>query len=321
METRSAGPTTVPREDFGKWETFYRSSLSPDAAWLAVPINRVNDEDELRVRRVADPDSVIVVAYGSGATFSADGRWLAYSIGVGEDERERLQEQKKPVRSDLGLVDLRSGESVEVEEVSSFAFSADGRFLAMRRYAPEGDRDAEGVDLVVRELATGVDVNFGNVSDFGWRDDGALLAMVVDAEGMAGNGVRLYAPGTGTIRQLVSAPARFSGLTWREDAADLALFRTVEEAVDGEEAAAADAWADTAHVVLAFTGVDAPATTRSVALRPWEDDRIPEDGTTAACGRAGSSLVVWGNLRSSIPQLLTWTAASSRVGCFITNTA
>ncbi len=280
---------TLTHEDYGRWERLGFTELSPNGEWLAIPISRVNEEDELRVRPVANPDSAIVVPYGSSAEFSRDGRWLAYSIGMSEEARDKLQKEKKPARSKLGLVDLRTGTPTEIGDVASFSFSPDGRFLAMRRYAPDGDRKATGADLIVRDLETGKDLAFGNVAESAWQDmeDAApRLALVIDAEGMGGNGVQLYEPRSGRIRTLDSRSARYSGLAWREDTPDLAVYRTVPRDEEGEEA-----WSDTARVVLAFRGLDSgdgnpalfdpraaagvPADSRVV---PWEDLQWSEDG-------------------------------------------
>ncbi|MDX1577323.1 MAG: S9 family peptidase, partial [Gemmatimonadota bacterium] len=243
-------------DDWGQWERLGRGVMSPDGSWLAVSIARVNEENELRIRPVADPDSVVVVPYGGGPEFSSDGRWLAYSIGMSDEEREELQERNEPARADLGLLDLGTGEVEEVEDVSSYAFSADGAYLAMRRFAPDGEREATGVDLIVRDLARGTDLNFGNVAEYAWQDGDdapARLALLIDARDMAGNGVQLYEASEGRIRTLDAASARYSELRWREDAADLALLRTVPDDAEGEEA-----WADTARVMLAFTDVSRP---------------------------------------------------------------
>ena len=281
--------------DYGRWERLGQTTLSDDGRWLAAEIGRVNEENELRVRPVSNPDSVIAVPFGSGARFSADGRWVAYSIGLSEDSRKALEKQKKPAHDALGLVDLRSGVSIEIADVASFAFSSDGAHLAMRRYPPPGERDAQGVDLVVRDLASATDINFGNVASYAWNDDVTatpLLAMIVDAEGRAGNGVQLFQPSTGRLRTLDAAPSRYAGLAWREKAADLAVFRTLPDDAAGEEA-----WADTANVVLAFTGLDgSPGVARVLdptatpgfpsghRIVPWEELRWSEDGAAIFLG-------------------------------------
>ena len=59
----------VTAADYGKFENLGRGKLSPDGRWLAVPIRRVNEENELRIHRT-DVDSVVVVPYGSIPLFS-----------------------------------------------------------------------------------------------------------------------------------------------------------------------------------------------------------------------------------------------------------
>ena len=242
-------PTVTP-EDYGQWEQLGRAELSRDGSWLAVSISQVNDEDELRIHRT-DMDSVVTVAYGAGQAFSEDGRWLVYAIGTSEDEREAAREAEQPVRDDVGIMDLRSGSVSVREEVSSFSLSADGRFVALRRY-PGEDQEHDGSDLIVEELATGTRMVFGNVSDASWADQGHLLAMTLDAADRVGNGVTVYDPESGLVRPLDQQEAVYRELQWREDAADLAVLRTAED----------PAWADTAHVVLAWRGLDRASHTR-----------------------------------------------------------
>ena len=254
-------PTLTP-DDYGQWERLGPAALSPDGAWMAVSISRVNDENELRVH-ATDSDSVVVVPFGSRPSFSADGRWLAYAIGVSPDERKRLEASKTPVRNALGLLDLRSGEQEEIDEVESFSLSDDGRYLAMRRYKPDG-KESSGVDVVVRELATGSTLSFGNVSALQWQDEGHLLAMTTDADDRIGNGVKLYDPESGRLRSLDTDDATYRALSWREEAADLAVLKSYTD--EGHE--------DTAHVALAWRDLDEddPA---SFVLDPRDDTTLP----------------------------------------------
>jgi dipeptidyl aminopeptidase/acylaminoacyl peptidase len=261
-----AAPAPPTPADYGQWESLGFGILSPDGAWMALPVSRVNDEDELRIRRVGS-DSVVVIGYGGRPTFSADGRRVAYSVGMSEDERNRLQERDERPEDSLGLLDLASGDTVLVAGVSSFVFSDDGRYLAMRRY-PVGDADGDdehGADLVVRDLDSGADVNFGNVGEYAWQEDGHLLAMTVDAADNAGNGVRVWNAESGALRVLDSSPSEYTGLGWRDDADDLAVLRAHEDE-DREEAT---------HAVLAWR--DLAGRTRSFTFDPTERDGFPAD--------------------------------------------
>ncbi len=236
----------VRAEDYGRWEDLGDATLSPRGEWIAYRITRNDDEHELRIRR-AGTDSLITVPYGRSPSFSSDGRWLAYSIGVSEERREELREAEEPVRTKLGLLDLRKGDTVVVPEVSSHEFSDGGGFLAMRRYpAEERPGDQRGADLLLRDLDEGLDTSFGNVASFEWQDEGDLLAMVVDAAEPTGNGVRVYAPRTGRLRTLESRAADYTGLSWRPSEDDLATLRRRGD----------DAWKDSTHVILAWRGLE-----------------------------------------------------------------
>ena len=114
------------------------------------------------------------------------------------------------------------------EAFRSFEFSADGRFLALSRYKPE-DKESEGVDLVVHDLAEGRDMSFGNVASFAWQDEGALLAFTIDADEQVGNGVTVFDPVDGRIRSLDADAAEYRALRWRDDASDLVVLKTLED--------------------------------------------------------------------------------------------
>ena len=276
---------TLTVDDYDQWERLGPAVLSPDGRWMAVTISRVNDENELRVH-ATDSDSVVVVAFGTRPAFSKDGRWLAYAIGVSPDERGRLEDRNEPVHNGAGLLDLESGEQEQIDDVESFSLSGDGRYLALRRYKPDGKKSS-GVDVVVRELATGSSLSFGNVSALQWQDEGHLLAMTIDADDQIGNGVKLYDPESGRLQSLDTDAATYRGLSWREDAADLAVLKTYTD--EGHE--------DTAHVALAWRqlNTDAPG---AFALDPREGPALPaetrvvehrtpswsDDGTTVFLG-------------------------------------
>jgi dienelactone hydrolase len=247
-QTVPAPPTPA---DFAQWERLAsageRGGLSPDGRWLAYGINRTNGDNELRVTSVAD-GTTKTIAFGAQPAYSADSRWAAVSVGYSEAQQDKMRKDKKPIRRKLALLELGRGEMSTIDSVESFAFSADGKHLLMRHYAPErpparGEPDpaaaldpeeAPGVTAIVRDLATGRNTTFGNVADAAWQTRGRLLAIAIAAEDRAGNGVQVFDPGAGTLRVLDSASARYLGLTWRKDADDLVVLKSrVDETREG----------------------------------------------------------------------------------------
>src|SRR5262249_5888462 len=148
---------SVPPADYGQWETLGASSLSPDGKWLAYGINRSNRNNELRITNVAD-GAAQIAAFGAQPAFSSDSRYVANRLGYSEAQEEKLTKEKKPIQRKLGLLDLSTGGQTVVDGIESFAFSANGAYLAMRRYAPKKDAptdaaaeadDVPGATLIV----------------------------------------------------------------------------------------------------------------------------------------------------------------------------
>ena len=233
--------------DYGRWEQPGALRTSPDGAWVAYEVTRNDEKSELRIRRLTE-DSTRAVPWGEDAAFAASGDWLAYAIGLPEDERERLEEEDEPVRLDAGVLDLRSGTTRTFEAVRAFSFDAEGRYLALHGYAPE-EPEGKGADLRVIDLASGSSTTLGNVDALAWSAAGSWLALAI-ATGMDdGNGVQVYEAGSGRIRSLDTSGSAYAGLAWREDALDLAVLRSLD--VASEEG--------TAHELLAWRGLDAAA--------------------------------------------------------------
>jgi dipeptidyl aminopeptidase/acylaminoacyl peptidase len=281
---------TKPRltpADYGQWETLGVTSLSPDGKWLAYGVNRSNRNNELRIASVAGGEPK-VAAFGAQPVFSSDSRWVAYSTGYSEAQEEKLRKEKKPIQRKLGLLNLASGEQTVVDGIESFAFSPNGAYLAMRRYAPErkdappaetaSETDAApGATLIVRQLASGRDTTFGNVAEYAWQDlprSGRLLALTISAEDKTGNGVQLFDPETNVLRALDSSSTTYSGLTWRKESADLAVLRAkTDERREGAT-----------HVALAWKRLGDAAEVKQV-YDPTADAKFPAGMRTVAFRR------------------------------------
>ena len=243
-QLRAQDRPTIPPADFGRWEDLGPATLAPFGDWIAYRIERVNEENELRIRDI-DGDSTRVVPWGSAPAFSADGHWLAWAVGVSPEERERLEEADEPVRDGAGVLDLDSGEVRSFDAVRVRAFDATGRYLALQGY-PSEEPAGKGADLRVLDLRSGAEATFGNVAEFAWSDSLSLLALAIATGEDAVNGVQVYDAVGGRIQSLDASGSTYRQLAWREGAADLAVLRS-------EEAASDDG---AAHEVLAWRGLD-----------------------------------------------------------------
>ncbi len=271
-------PLVTP-DDYGRWERLGGAEFSPAGDWIAYEVTRVDETSELRVRTIEE-DSVRVFAWGSEPRFSPDGRWLAWTIGLPPEERERLAESDESVREKASVMDLETGEIREFDAVSEGRFDASGRYLALRAYSPE-EPAGKGADLRVVTLATGAETSFGNVSEMAWSPGGSLLALAVATGADVGNGVQVYDAAAGILRSADASGSAYRSLRWRDDSADLAALRSREAASADGAAYDVLAWRDlegpeqgVETLVLGADAAGIPDTLETVRHRApaWSDD-------------------------------------------------
>ena len=302
-------PTLTPA-DYGKWETLGAGTLSPDGKWLAYEIRRTGGNHELRVAATAGGGETRVLAFCSAAAFSADSRWLACSATVSETEQDRARKAGRPAEDKLNVLDLAGGEITKVDDVQSLAFSGVGPYLAFRKYPPAGagrvgagtapaagggrggrgggapdaaadaERDPAGAVLLVRDLSTGVDTTFGNVTNYSWQDKGSNLAMTIGVDGRTGNAIQVFDPRSGSLKVLDSGAAIYTALTWRKESADLAALRSLKQDGYEGESYTALAWKNLGE--KRSIHVDAPQRIVSSRAPQWS-----EDGSMVYVGIAG----------------------------------
>ena len=285
-------PRVAP-EDYGRWENLGPALLSPHGDWIAYEVSRVDESEELRVRRLSE-DSARIFPWGGSPGFSPDGGWLAWTVGLSPEETERREEEGDALREGAALLDLATGELREFESASGWSFDASGRFLALRG-DPPGEPAGKGADLRIVMLATGSETNFGNVAEMAWSPSGSRIAMVIATGTDLGNGVQVYDAGSGTLQSVDASGARYRGLAWRDDAADLAALRSREDASAGGSAYDVLAWrgldrgpemvvlgegaagiADTLEIVDRAPQWSDDGAMISIGLRPREEDAADE---------------------------------------------
>ena len=249
QHTSTAPAVSLPSlgaADYARWETLGNGALSPDGKWVAYDLRRGDGTTELHFRAVGSADEHTARS-GSNPQFSHDSRWLIYSVAAdtvrrGGNRGARAGGAAAPASHDkVAIVELATGRTTTLDDIQSFELSGDGSHVALRRYGVQGRR---GTDVIVRELAHGTDVSFGNVADLAWSDDGRLLAMTIDVDGHTGNGVQLLDVSTGTLVPLDASDDEYRALAWRDDSHDLVVLRTRPDSAFADTSYTAIAWRD-----------------------------------------------------------------------------
>jgi dipeptidyl aminopeptidase/acylaminoacyl peptidase len=287
----------IQLSDILAWKRIQSQSISNDGVWFAYRISPAEGNSEVVIRNLKDGKEqrfpigeiprVDAPAGPPGPmlmprdlAISDDGKWAAFLAYPAAKEAKTLKKTKKPIQSRVIAVELASGKKIEFEKVRRFAFSGErGTFLAMHRYAPTpagppaappapgappADDKPTGSDLILYEMATGNEMNVGNVSDFSFDKKGNYLAWIIDAQDKIGNGVEVRDMATGAVMPLDNAKASYKGLSWTESGEGLATVRGVED----------KAWEDKLYSVVAFKKTSSGM--EKVVYDPSKDSSFPK---------------------------------------------
>lgn len=271
-------------QDILAWKSIRSSSLSDNGDWFAYRLSPQEGNGEVVIRNTkTDKEYTFpageVQGFSRDILFSDDSHWVAFTIYPQKEEAKKLKKQKKKPYNKVTLVSLESGEKVEFEKINRYAFSGEASsWIALHKYPPESksvppaegaDEDKwRGADLILRELASGNELNIGNVADFAFNKKGSWLAWIVDAQEKSGNGVQARNMKTGVILPLDSDKAVYKSLTWTEEGNGLAVLKGKDDA-DYE---------DKLYSLVGFTRFSANAPTK-VTYDPKADKDFPEGMT------------------------------------------
>ena len=283
--SQAAAPRPLGLQDILAWRSIGMAELSPDGTWFMYKLGPLEGESEMVLRQVAGTKEYRfpigeAPRYGSAVRtgFSADSKWAAFLSYPGSKEMKALRKDKKKVATTAVLVNLATGEKTEFEKIRGLAFSGDNPgFVALQRYAPESqEKEKEkdkwtGSDLLVRELASGKEVNIGNVAEYAFDKAGARLALLIDAQGQAGNGLQLRDMASGAVSSLDNDKASYKSLAWTEKGEALTVLKGKED----------KAYEDKLWSVLAVDGFRDPKGPRKIVYDPAADKSFPEGMTVS----------------------------------------
>lgn len=235
-------PFTI--DDYAQWQSIVSTSISPDGLWVSFAYRKTKADDEFTIKSLAS-DTEHKIKGASDPKFSDDSQWAAYILNLPWKEQEELRKAKKPVPRKVQLLDLNLGEKTTFENASSFLFSEDGGFLAVKKTKADPKAEHSGSDLILQNLRTGTTLNLGNVGDFKFNKPGTFLAYSVDAADKAGNGLFLKDLKQGILAALDSGEAEYAHPTWDEKGTALAVLKGTKQKDFKEKD----------NILLAFTGI------------------------------------------------------------------
>jgi len=216
-------------DDYAQWNRITNTTISPDGNWMTYAYSPNEGDATLYIRKV-DGDTLHTAINGKRVAFSANNTWLAYLTDPTKEKQEKLKKDKKPVLSDLQIVNLASNEISEVENVKNFSFSKTSKFIAIHKNPNDKKAKHKGSDVLLKDLASDKTLNIGNVSSYTFNKEGTLFSYLVDADGDNGNGIYVIDLNNLRTWPLHTGAYTYAQMTWNKEGNKIAvLFGTKEE--------------------------------------------------------------------------------------------
>ena len=268
----------IESQDIAAWKRIRSpGSLSRDGKWFGYILSPNEGDDELIIRATTSGDEMRfpVGEYGGRFAFTADNRWLIYSVAPSR-EAKRLRQAAQPARNAVAVLDLATRKRVEIDGVQSYTLDGErsGTLVLEPFSAPGNDTSKSrgtGRDLILYDLVAATKRTLPNVREFAFDATGRWLAWTVDASDQVGNGLHVRDLEMGADRVLDEDRAVYRGLKWGDHSSDdLAALKGVPDT----------SRADTLYSLLWYTGISRGAP-RGHRFDPRHDTSVPAGMTIA----------------------------------------
>ena len=216
-------------EDYAQWNSIRNTAISPNGNYMTYAYTPNDGDATLHIRKI-DADTLRTAVNAKQVAFSVNSKWLAYLVDPTKKAAEKLKKAKKPVLSDLQLLNIESNSLTEVTSVKGFSFSKTSRFIAIHKNSKDKKADHKGSDLLLKDLENDKTLNIGNVSSYAFNKEGTLFSYLVDADGDNGNGIYVIDLSNLRTWPLHSGAFTYAQMTWNKKGTQIAvLFGTKSE--------------------------------------------------------------------------------------------
>jgi dipeptidyl aminopeptidase/acylaminoacyl peptidase len=296
----AAAPVPLEYRAYDTWKQIRGVRVSDDGTYLAYALVPGDGDPALVVRNLTTGQER-TVARGTAPQFTADSRFVVYTIVPPKADVDAAKKAKKPEseqpKNDLGIIDLRNGGTIVAERVKRVIVPRDGGTTIAYQLeppahpvpaasaspsaspAPEEKKKDDVHAYVLRDLASNATLVLDGVSSLALSDDGRLAVYATESRDGTADGVHARDLVAGTTRDVLTGTGRYRNVAVARDGSAFAF-------LSDTASYAQDVPHDDLYVVAAAsTATPAPVVNATMAglLRP----RTPNANGTVAFSRDG----------------------------------
>lgn len=229
----------ITHDVYDSWKSIRGTQVSRDGVWLVYALTPQDGDGEL-VARNLKTGAEHRHPRGQDPVITPDGRSVVFTIAPVKAEVDKAKKAKtKPEhmpKNGLGILTLESGAVATVDRVKSVKVPEESSRAVAYLMEPEKKPEAKeekkkekkhepGTNLIVRDLATGLEATIAEVTEYVWTRDGTWLAYGVSAKAPENDGAFVRAA-DGTTRALLTGKGYYKGFAFDEKGTELATTTT-----------------------------------------------------------------------------------------------
>ncbi len=225
--------------DVMKFKEIRNPVISENGLWLAYGTQPDRGDGEVVVHGLKN-GAKFVVPSGHQPQITKDTKWIAMIVRPKAVEMEKTPKDRP--KQGMALLEAATGEVVHVENVQSFAFADDSRWIAYLHHKEEekpqkkeGEASKKtGSFLIMRQLENGKEKKIPNVLAYSFDSSSKYLAFTVSGPNGSEDGLHYLGLTQESLPQkpiIQREGAKFSGFSWTEKGSLLAFLAS---AVEGE---------------------------------------------------------------------------------------
>ncbi|TRZ75733.1 MAG: S9 family peptidase [Chitinophagaceae bacterium] len=209
------------------WQTIRETSFQPQGGFIAYTINPQEGDGQLVVRQI-NSGKQWIIERGAQPVFTENGQYLIAKIKPRfADTRQAKIDKKKPdemPKDSLVIIALSNAIIQKIPAVKTFQVPEKGSQYIAYTKDKKGDVSKEGTDLLVRNLESGKEKMFSNISSFSIHPKGLYVA-ISQLKTKTSTAQILWYPTSDTIAKTINQKFySMTGFSWDEEGNQLAYF-------------------------------------------------------------------------------------------------
>lgn len=245
---------------YDSWQSTTGQRISNDGKWMAYALSPQQGNNKYYIKSV-NGATEYTFDRGTNVRFSDDSKFVIATI-VPDFEKAREETRKKvktvdKTKNNLLIINLATGEKTEMERVTSYSIATEGSdWIVYRPEKPkpepkkedknDGGLDQEpektqepakeeeeeekkkkghtdGYKIVARNLASGEETVFENISTYSFNKDGSKMYYVFSPKEIEGHGVFVHDFSDGSKSTIMDGLAKYIRMTFDEDGENIAI--------------------------------------------------------------------------------------------------